>query len=243
MNLSYEVLNVLIFLIPGFLSAVIYNAVIVRKDKDVFSKIIEALIYSLISYVIASVIAKKSAFILTISTVNNVKRYGLNLENECLITVLLISIVLPLFLGWLNTQNILMKGFHKIGITKKTARDSTWLDVFTDVNKYIIVTLKDGRRVYGWPSYYSNEATEGMLFLSEPAWIENGEYVDLNIEGLFLVERDNIDYIEFLDYPQSKRKVSIWEKMRTKSQTKVGTQGQQKVESKSEVLISQDQLK
>jgi len=32
-----------------------------------------------------------------------------------------------------------------------------WFDVFYDVKKHIIINFENGRRIYGWPVYYSND--------------------------------------------------------------------------------------
>ena len=63
------------------------------------------------------------------------------------------------------------------------------LDVFTEQKRYVIVNLADGRRVFGWPMYYSNNPEEGCLYLYD-AWInDEGKYIDLRIHGLFLADR------------------------------------------------------
>ncbi|MDQ1272424.1 MAG: hypothetical protein QG591_1054 [Planctomycetota bacterium] len=46
MNISIETLTIFVFLIPGFVSSLIINTIVVRKEKDNLSKIIEALIFS-----------------------------------------------------------------------------------------------------------------------------------------------------------------------------------------------------
>ncbi len=92
-----------------------------------------------------------------------------------------------------------MKFLRLIGVTRKTARDTVWLDVFTDKVKNVIINQKDGRRIYGWPEYYSNTPENGMIYLANPAWVDNGEYIDLDIDGIFLIAKDNIESIEFMN--------------------------------------------
>ena len=47
---SFQALQILIFLIPGFISAVILDTLVVRIEKKELGKIIEALIFSMIIY-------------------------------------------------------------------------------------------------------------------------------------------------------------------------------------------------
>ena len=51
---TFQALQILIFLIPGFISATILNVLIVRKEKREFGKIVEALIFSMVIYTIYS---------------------------------------------------------------------------------------------------------------------------------------------------------------------------------------------
>lgn len=198
MNISTETLTIFVFLIPGFVSSLIINTIVVRKGKDNLSKIIEALVFSFVIYVIISVILGKSPVLIQEEHVNNKTIYSITYNAKVVIPVALLSIFLPLVLGLLSTTDIHMKLLRKLKITNKTARETVWLDVFTEQKRYVIVNLADGRRVFGWPMYYSNNPEEGCLYLYDAAWIDDkGEYIDLKIHGLFLVKKDNIESIEF----------------------------------------------
>lgn len=198
MNISTETLTIFVFLIPGFVSSLIINTIVVRKGKDNLSKIIEALVFSFVIYVIISVILGKSPVLIQEEYVNNKTIYSITYNAKVVIPVALLSIFLPLVLGLLSTTDIHMKLLRKLKITNKTARETVWLDVFTEQKRYVIVNLADGRRVFGWPMYYSNNPEEGCLYLYDAAWIDDkGEYIDLKIHGLFLVKKDNIESIEF----------------------------------------------
>ena len=52
MNLSAETLVILLYLTPGLLASLVFDTIVVRpkKDKDAFTKSIEALVFSLIIY-------------------------------------------------------------------------------------------------------------------------------------------------------------------------------------------------
>ena len=93
-------------------------------------------------------------------------------------------------------------------LTHRTARDNTWIDIFFDQRRYVEVTLTDGRRLFGWPLYYSSHPEEGLLYLQDPAWIDNGEYVDLNAHGILLTSKDRIESIVFtqLEFGQATRR-------------------------------------
>ena len=200
MNITAETLTIFAFLIPGFISSLILNAVVVRKDKDNFSKLIEALVFSFLIYVVVSPFTTHSPVLLDSIRIDKAAIYPLQYNWRVAVPTVILSILLPLFLGFLITKDLHMKLLRRLRVTNKTARDTVWLDVFTDQKRYLIVNLSDGRRVFGWPMYFSNTPEKKNIYLYNPSWItEDGDYIDLDIHGLFLVKADNIDSIEFLN--------------------------------------------
>lgn len=64
--------------------------------------------------------------------------------------------------------------------------------------RYVEVALTDGRRLFGWPLYYSNHPDEGLLYLYDAAWIDaDGNYLDLDAHGILLTKKDDIAAIVF----------------------------------------------
>lgn len=206
MEITNETMNILIFLIPGFLSSVILNGLIIRKEKDNFSKIIEALIFSMLIYAIVSVFIGYSPIVMTQTITGNVTKYYIEYHAHVLIPIVLLSLVFPLLIGILNRNDLHMKILRKLRITDKTSRSAVWVDVFTDQKRYVIVNLKDGRRIFGWPMYYSNTPEEGALYLYDPAWVVKSRYIDLGVHGLFLVESKSIETIEFTNVTEKNAK-------------------------------------
>ena len=62
----------------------------------------------------------------------------------------------------------------------------------------VVVTFADGRRLFGWPECYSNDTTEGLLYVSDPAWTgEDDQYPDLDVHGMLLTNKYRIESIVF----------------------------------------------
>ena len=193
MNFTLEGLTVLIFLAPGFLSTVVLNSVIVRAQKDAVSKVFEALSFSLLVFLPVWLFDPTFRIVALASDGN------LSVQPWKLLLVLVCAIVAPLLLGFSITKDFHMRKLREYGITNQTARESIWYDVFTDQGtRYVVANLTDGRRVYGWPMYFSNTPTDGMLYLHAPSWInENGDYQSADRHGI-LLKGDIIQSIEFL---------------------------------------------
>ena len=82
--------------------------------------------------------------------------------------------------------------------SRRTARSSVWYDAFCDKRKPIIINFVNGRRIYGWPLYYSDTPESPYIFLFEPAWIENEKVIELDISGILITPEQKIESIEFL---------------------------------------------
>lgn len=192
---TFQALEILIFLIPGFISATVLNALIVRKEKKELGKIIEALIFSMLIYTIYSFVSGRSP--ITLNQIEESITYSYN--SESFLWLGLLSVGIPAALGLFVTNDWHMKAARKLRITRRTARSSVWFDVFCDIRKHIIINFENGRRLYGWPMYYSNEPENPYIFLFKPAWIQEDKFVDLSVEGILITPEQKIESIEFLE--------------------------------------------
>ena len=205
---TFEAMQIFIFLIPGFISEAILNILVVRKDKTDLGKIIEALIFSLIIYVGFSLLVSKSPVSLTV--VSEAKEgasstFTLYTDGIQFLWLLLFSIILPLIIGCLITNDLHMKLLRKLHVTGRTSRESVWLDLFLNNSRSIIINFDDGRRITGFPQYYSEDPTSQYIYLYKPAWIEYNDHkkkeeiVELNgIDGVLITPQQKIDSIMFI---------------------------------------------
>lgn len=200
MNLSVEALNVLLYLTPGLIAVTILDLVWVRREREAFKRIVESLVFSLIAYAGAWLVG--GAFPVGWHTIldgtGKVARTELIFDSSALLPVLGLSVLVPLIVAHVLTSNVIMRVLRKLRVTERTGRSSTWLDVFIDQKRYIIVNFVDGRRVYGWPMYYSDDPVEGAIYLAAPQWYdENGRPTPSTEHGLFIVRKESVDFIEF----------------------------------------------
>lgn len=192
---TFQALQVLIFLIPGLISSVLLNALISRKEKNDLSKIVEALIFSMLTYFIYSLFIKESPI-----SLSHLEKTFYSYDRNGLFLLIIISLLLSVIASWLIITDTHMKIARFFKLTNKTARKDVWLDAFYDNKKHIIVNFKSGQRIIGWPEYFSDDAKNQYIFLSKPSWIDNNKYVDLkNTKGLLITPNLAIEFIEFLD--------------------------------------------
>ena len=125
-------------------------------------------------------------------------------SNPKVILISLAAVIsIPVFGGFIYFNDHLHRLLRKLKITTKTSRSNAWNHAFVTQDRYVIVTLKDGRRILGYPTMFSNDPEEGFVYLYNPAWVnddkshdEEPDYFESICYG-FLLNRDNIDLIEF----------------------------------------------
>jgi len=187
-------------LMPGLLSSAIYNQIRRKADVSTFEKIVEAFIFTFLVYIAINISYTWSPLAKAIKTDGQIT-YELT-NDLCLILMTLgYAIIFPLIWGAIVHHDLHMRLFRFAKLTDRTSRDTAWDDVFTDEKRYITIHLKDGRRIAGWPLYYSNNKNEGFIFLSQAGWInKENTYIETESHGV-LISKDNVDLIEFMDNP------------------------------------------
>ena len=192
MNITTETLTVFLLLMPGFVSSAVLNAIVVRQAKDRVASIAEALVFSFVIYGFLAPFGRSPVDLeVTSSGIYPVPKAP-TVTPELLPYAIVLAVGLALVLGFSITNDYHMQLLRKLGITASTARVNTWLDIFIDQRRrYVVVTFADGRRLFGWPEYYSNDTTEGLLYVSNAAWIgDDDEYTDLGVHGILLTNKN-----------------------------------------------------
>lgn len=171
---SLSVLGILLFLLPGFLSALLVRQIAVRAKQSDFEKLIEALVFSFVLYLFNLPWFGDK---LPISWHQTASEYQIHMQWGQLAALFLEAVLLSGAYGFVAQHDLLHKSLRKMKITERTSRVSIWNDVLQDIRStYLFVDLKDGRRVFGYLTYYSDDPEEGSLFLEDAAWVdEKGE--------------------------------------------------------------------
>ena len=198
MRLTTETLTLFFLLVPGFVSSAVLNALVVRQTTGRVSHVIEALVFSFLIYACLAPFFGGSPVSIEVTPAEGQTTYRPTVDPSFLICAMGLAVLFALAAGASITHDFHMRILRWMRLTHRTARDNTWIDIFIDQRRYVEVTLTDGRRLFGWPMYYSNQPEEGLLYLYDPAWIDDDDrYVDLDVHGILLTRKDGIESIVF----------------------------------------------
>jgi len=202
MKLTVEALNILLLLLPGFLSGQIFYSFFQPREISASRRILDALLFSFIIYLLVSLFILWEPLAQVASNQGSFS-YRFSENPQVIWLSLIIVVLVPVVIGFFYFNDHIHSLLRKLKITTKTSRSNTWNDAFLTQDRYVIVTLKDGRRIRGYPTMFSTDPEEGLIYLYNPAWVNDNkesdeapDYFESNCHG-FLLDRENIDLIEF----------------------------------------------
>ena len=191
-NVNSELIPVLQYLLPGFFSAWIFYGLTAYPRPSPFERVIQALILTFIIRGVAEILEN-----------------CLNIQPSSFI----LSLPLALFFGILFSYSVNNDKFYRLlrylKITKETSYPSAWFSAFSDNITYVVLHLKDTRRIYGWPKEWPNDPRDSHVLLQHACWLveENGKSKEVpldNLEGI-LIDSANVEIVEFVKKTEEKR--------------------------------------
>ena len=192
---SPDAFSVLLVLLPGFVTTGIIRALTISPENSEFDKVVNALSYSFLNYMLFAAIGSYSQSPTSFFNPSAPLSQPLNI-------VLLGGIALGMgFLVSAYKNNDCHKFLRKIRLTNRSSRPDIWHDSLVEGSAFhVIVTLEDGRRILGWPSRYSDDMGKPALFLTEAAWLVDGDEISTGNEGILLLAPMKIASVEFLRF-------------------------------------------
>ena len=191
-SLSADIVALLRYLLPGFLSAWIFYGFTSYIKPSQFERVIQALIFTLIvdsiSYLVKSALLWLGVF------------YSIGKFNDHVAQ--LASIFSAIFVGFIAAYFANTDKFHslirKFGITKETAYPSEWYGVFSKNVTFVVLHLKDGRRIYGWPTEWPSDPCKGHFSIEQASWLEGSEEKPITGVQYMLISAEDVKWVEFM---------------------------------------------
>ena len=198
---THEALTVLIFLLPGFLSERLADAITVRPPRSAAMEVVEALVFSLLIYLVYSIVGFVVGLPPIVSLVGSADMIAVSGPSIWGIAVLVAGALVFAAAQAVIVNYEWFDWFaYKAGLTKRLTTRSVWLDAFgTFRGVWIRVHLESGEKIVGWPRFYSENTSEPELFLAD-SYIERttGSVTYIDGPGILLTPTARIAMIELL---------------------------------------------
>jgi hypothetical protein len=107
-------------------------------------------------------------------------------------------------------------------ITARHSYPSEWESVFQREGRHVVLELKDGRRLTGWPLEWPNDTVAGHFVIQSPAWQnEDGSLTENPHIRMLVISADKVEWVESLhqhDATKSVKPEAIIEQPKTENE-------------------------
>ncbi len=204
-NLFSEAAPLLVFLLPGFLSAWIFYGLTSHPKPGQFERTVEALVFTFVVHAATKFVE------LILQLIGE----GWAIGSWTSTSQIVCSVVLAILLGAAVTAGVNKDTFHswlrKRGFTSRTSHPSEWFCVLDKNPAYGVLQLTDGRRLTGWSKEWPVNPSTGQFYIQMSAWItEGGDPVDLVALDGIRIHATDVRWVEV--FPEELPKMSILRK-------------------------------
>jgi Family of unknown function (DUF6338) len=192
-EISKEVISLLIFLMPGFLTAWVIYGLTSHTKPIQFERVIQALIFTVSIKALVFLEQKFAEWLGTLFI------WGTWTDDSNMIAALISAILLGLLISKLINSDYLHNLFRRWGFTSRSSHPNEWSDVLSKFPSYVVLHLTGERRIYGWPEVWPSDPKNGHFFIISPAWLNDSGAQDITgVEGL-LIDAKNVEWIEVME--------------------------------------------
>lgn len=195
MDSSLALVDILYKILPGLMAAVVFHAITPFPKRDVFDRLVNALVFTAIGQIFVF-LAKP-----ILLWIGQGFALGPWSENASLFIASLGAVLFAVSLAWSLNSDALHKGLRAIGITKRVALPSPWYSAHSRYENYITLVLKDGRRILGWPKEWPDNHEQGHYVLVEMSWLlDDGEELPQHDIEAMLVDAADVESVHFMKF-------------------------------------------
>ena len=194
--LTSELINLLNFLLPGFITSFLFYSLTSFPKKTEFELVVMALIYTV---VINSIVEVLSWGLIALGTTGfSIGEWS---STAKVLWSIFLAVLFGLFLSYFYNNDLLHKFLRKRKITNQTSYPSEWYGTFSETRLYIVLHLNDRRRIMGWPLEWPSSPKNGHFVLENAAWLNEDDEkhpIELNNVEKIILDAANINMVEFI---------------------------------------------
>lgn len=195
-----EVLDVLNYLLPGLVASWAFHLVTPHDKPENLSALIEALLFTALVLPMVLLIQHASYWICDLTLIC----VGEWTKNSSLVSSISLGFLLGIAAGWISNNDWLHSALRKLNVTKGTSYPSEWYGHFFREDRFLILDLRDGRRIQGWPAEWPNSPAKGHFALMRAQWLlDNGsDPIPLDNAQVSLVPATEVVYVQLLKWKE-----------------------------------------
>lgn len=164
--------TLLTYLLPGFLAAWVFYGLTSHPKPPQFERTVEALVFTfvvqaLVKFIELMLLLAGRCFVLGIWT-----------ESSSLLWGFVLAGLLGTGLALAANKDFFHAGLRRAGFTTRTSHPSEWYCVLGTRPAFVVLQLKDGRRLTGYPKEWPISPAAGQFYMQMPAWLVDADPPD-----------------------------------------------------------------
>ncbi len=192
-NLASDLVRMLQYLLPGFLSAWVFYGFTSFAKPSQFERVIQALIFTLLVQVLVYLY---QAMALAIGHLWSIASWTSDVE---LVASVVIAVLLGLLFAYFANTDRFHAVVRKFGISRETSYPSEWYGEFSTRVTYVVLHLDGGRRLYGWPREWPSTPLRGHFAIEQASWLNEKDEIPLEGVGSILIPVEAVRMVEFMN--------------------------------------------
>ena len=202
--LTTESLLVVLLLMPGFLAGRVFSHLAVQRRRSALDALGEIVLFELLIVAAYGVGSDRLGWwpALAWPATGSAEAPSVDVlrANGPAITALLgLAILFGVVMGWIHNLDQPLSLLRYFGLTQQSTHATVWQGALYSHRSWIVVHLESGERIVGWPRRFSDTPEESALFLSNAAFVGDGdELSEIQGPGILLTREAQIRMIEFL---------------------------------------------
>lgn len=190
---SATLVDVLVFLLPGFVAAAVYYSLSPAARPIPFERIVQALIFTI--FIQASLFVTQ---MLLAAGAGLTRSLGAWTENVRLVWSLINAVVLGVLMAWISNRDKLHAILRRAGITDQTSHPSEWYGAMCMNKGYVVLHLMGNRRLYGWPQEWPSTPDKGHFAMAKAQWLTDDGAIELPGVNVILIRAEDVERVELM---------------------------------------------
>ena len=169
--MTEESLELLVYVFAGLVATWVYYGLVPAAKPSPFNRLVDALVHTaLIRLIMLGVALAVPPLAPVLESAGHSESLGDAFWGSLLIVAF--SALYGLILAILTNKNIPHKWLIDWGWTDQAAIRSNLSNAFSvRQNSFIVLNLRDGRRIYGWPLSWPDKTDDNYFLLSNYEWL------------------------------------------------------------------------
>lgn len=194
-DLATKIIPLVQMLIPGFITTMIFYWLADVNKPGQFERTVQALIGTGVITMVVSGVEKLLTYF-----GDHWFRWGAWTPSVESAWGVFLAAALGLGLAYASNHDYLYGIARRLGLTSRASYPE-WIYAFRKrAGRSVVLTLLDGRRLYGYPSVWPTDPAAGHFLITHPCWMnDDNQWVEMPGIESYLVSNSDVFLVEFLE--------------------------------------------